>query len=130
MGGTAADFFCEIGPLPIRLILMEDQRPPSLAKSLLSHILRGERKHILLGDFEEIYNLLCDVSHPSYMHSYFHWLTFDGSWANQSFAKEAHRILERITGSSEMAVAGIELQTRTIYQECIPDLAAEIDEHA
>ena len=80
--------------------------------------------------FEETYNLLCDVSHPSFMHFYIRSLTVDGSWANQVFAKEAHRILERITASSEKAVAGIELQARTIYQECLPDLMAEIDEHA
>ena len=80
--------------------------------------------------FEETYNLLCDVSHPSIMHFYFRSLTVDGSWANQVFAKEAHRILERITASSEKAVAGIELRARTTYQECMPDLTAEIDEHA
>ena len=36
----------------------------------------------------------------------------------------------QVTASSEKAVAGIELQARTIYQECLPDLMAEIDEHA
>ena len=79
--------------------------------------------------FEAMYNLLCDVSHPSFMHSYFHRLTTDGAWANKVFAKEAHRILELITASSEKAVAGIELQARATYQECLPDPMAEIDEH-
>src|SRR5206468_2494092 len=78
--------------------------------------------------FEKKYNLLCDVSHPSIMHLNLRRLTEDGSWGNPLYAEEAHRILQELATSAEMAVAGIELQARTIYQECLPKLAAEIEQ--
>jgi hypothetical protein len=81
--------------------------------------------------FEDTYNFLCDVSHPSFViHTDLFWLTNDGSWGNDLYSKEAHRILEKITATAESSVAGIELQIRSIYQACIPPLVAEIEEHS
>lgn len=81
--------------------------------------------------FESTYNFLCDVSHPSFViHSDLFWLTYDGAWANDLYAEEAHRILEKITTTAESAITGIEVQIRSIYQTCLPPLLAEIDVHS
>lgn len=80
--------------------------------------------------YEKTYNFLCDISHPSFViHSDLFWLTHDGAWANDLYAGEAHRILEKITATAENAIMGIEMQIFSIYRTCLPPLAAEIDAH-
>jgi hypothetical protein len=72
--------------------------------------------------FEEKYKFLCDISHPTYMHSFFTWLTFDPSWSNELYVHEVHRILERVTETVEMAIRGIVAVIVAIYDDCIPNL--------
>jgi hypothetical protein len=91
--------------------------------NVMEFVRAGETKS---PGFEGRYNFLCDVSHPSYMHEFIRFSTFDGAWANPGFASEAHRILEQITASAEMATTGIAAQSYDIYQECLPALVAEI----
>jgi len=120
----------------LQKLLLGTKSAPVLPAGLTDHIsVINVMEFIRAGDeavsnFENSYNFLCDVSHPTFMHSDFHLLTYDGSWANPLYAKEAHRILEQVTATAEMAVAGIELQVRTIYQECVPLLVEEIDGHS
>jgi hypothetical protein len=76
--------------------------------------------------FTAMYEFLCDVSHPTYMHSFLYWLKLDASWSNDHNAREMHRILEKVTKAAEMAIGGISTAMIEIYDECLPDLEEEI----
>jgi hypothetical protein len=76
--------------------------------------------------FTAMYEFLCDVSHPTYMHSFLYWLEVDASWSNDHNAREMHRILEKVTKAAEMAIGGISTAMIEIYDECVPDLENEI----
>jgi hypothetical protein len=76
--------------------------------------------------FTAMYEFLCDVSHPTYMHSFLYWLKVDASWSNDHNAREMHRILEKVTKAAEMAIGGISTAMIEIYDECVPDLEKEI----
>ena len=72
--------------------------------------------------FMAMYEFLCDISHPTYMHNFFCLLTLDMSWSNDQNAREMHRILEMVTKAAEMAIGGISTAMIEIYDECVPDL--------
>jgi hypothetical protein len=72
--------------------------------------------------FTAMYEFLCDVSHPTYMHSFLYWLKVDALWSNDHNAREMHRILEKVTKAAEMAIGGISTAMIEIYDECVPDL--------
>ncbi len=76
--------------------------------------------------FTAMYEFLCDVSHPTYMHSFLYWLKVDASWSNDHNAREMHRILEKVPKAAEMAIGGISTAMIEIYDECVPDLEKEI----
>jgi hypothetical protein len=77
--------------------------------------------------FTAMYDFLCDISHPTYMHGFLYcWLTLDMSWSNDLNAREMHRILEEVTNAAEKAVRGISAAMIDIYGECMPDLEKEI----
>ena len=76
--------------------------------------------------FTTMYKFLCDISHPTHMHSFFYWLTLDMSWSNDLHASEMHRILQEVAKATEMAVRGIAAAMIEIYGECVPDLEKEI----
>ncbi len=77
-------------------------------------------------EFTTIYKFLCDISHPTYMHNFFCWLTLDMSWSNDLRAREIHRILEEMINAAEMATKNISAMVVNIYNECMPDLEKEI----
>jgi hypothetical protein len=79
-----------------------------------------------IKDFKSIYEFLCDISHPTYMHSFFYWLTLDLSWSNDLNTSEMHRILEELTRAAEKVVRGISRAIIEVYDECIPDLEREV----
>src|SRR6266481_6995036 len=76
--------------------------------------------------FTAMYEFLCDVSHPTYMHSFLYWLRVDASWSNDHNAREMHRILEKVPKAAEMAIGGTSTVMIEIYDECVPDLEKEI----
>lgn len=94
------------------------------AINVMEFIRAGEEA---MGDFEKNYKLLCDVSHPTIMHFDFISLRCDGSWANDIYAKEAHRILDAVVRTAEMAVKGIKSDAVTIYEACVSPLVEEIN---
>ena len=76
-----------------------------------------------------MYDFLCDISHPTYMHMYFFMLT-RSSWSNELCARETHRILEEVIKAAEMTVKGISAAVIEIYKECLPDIEKEIASYA
>jgi len=83
-----------------------------------------------VGTYEEDYAFLCDVSHPSYVHSYFQFVRLQPGWSNPYAVEERHRILEHVTSALERALAGIRDVIAEIYEECVPPLQAEIQSAA
>lgn len=75
--------------------------------------------------FKDTYGFLCDISHPTYMHSFFHFIRYDFQWSNPLGAKEMHRILDQVTSAAEQAVVGTQAAIIEIYTECIPAIEAE-----
>lgn len=95
--------------------------------NVMEFIRAGEKA---VPDFEQQYTLLCDVSHPTFMHLNFILLKQDGAWANDLFAEEARRILGRIVGAAEDAAEGVRTEVVRIYDACVPPLGEEIRENS
>ncbi len=85
-----------------------------------------EAGEMAASGFKATYNFLCDISHPTYMHSFFYWLTLDPAWTNQLWAREMHRIWDELIKAAETAVRGICSAMIEIYDKCIPDIEKEI----
>ncbi len=80
--------------------------------------------------FTETYEFLCDISHPTYLHWFFHRITYDFSWSNHLKVAEVSRILELVTSAAEKAVLGIRAAIREIYLRSLPDIEAEVATYA
>jgi hypothetical protein len=120
-GATTAD-------ARLQKLLMGTNSRPLLPAGMLEEI-----KVIHVGKFKEAgemaapgfkatYAFLCDISHPTYMHSFFYWLTLDSAWTNQLWAQEMHRIWDELIKAAERAVGGICAGMIEIYDDCLPDI--------
>jgi len=76
----------------------------------------------VVADFNETYDFLCDVSHPTFLHDNFHLAEYDVSWSNELAKSEKHRILEKIVSISEQATLGIREAGKRTYGTALPDL--------
>ncbi|HEY5828995.1 MAG TPA: hypothetical protein VIV01_11590 [Hyphomicrobiaceae bacterium] len=83
-----------------------------------------------VAGFAETYEFLCDISHPTYMHWYFHQITYDFSWSNDLKVAEVNRILELVTSAAEKAVSGVRAAVCEIYLQSLPDIEAEVATYA
>ena len=76
----------------------------------------------IVADFDETYDFLCDVSHPTWLHENFHLAEYDVSWSNELAKAEKHRILEKVVRISEETSLGIREAGKRIYEIALPDL--------
>lgn len=73
------------------------------------------------------YKFLCDGAHPSYMLQ--SWLLFAGpdhdNWTNETFARQADALLERIVATAERCLPSIEEIASKVLAACVPEVQAE-----
>ncbi len=97
--------------------------------SVQSLIDAGEAKRT---GFQETYDFLCDISHPTFMHLTLYQLQWDPSWSNELSVAEIHRTLERLASVLEEDIREIGEAVFEIYDGCVPAIeeAVEADRRA